>query len=142
MKTRDEEKVKDKENIAQEQGKGYNYGGCIIDWQNVWDRIEDEELIKEIAIDFLSENTERMKMLGLAINSMDLKRIIFYVHAIKGSASSIAAKEVTEAAYELELASNKNERDRIEPLFDALKKKFDALTALLSIPDWIEKVKS
>ena len=97
MKTFAKEKVNNKENIVSEQLKSHNDGGTIIDWQNVWDRIEDEELIKDITVDFLLENTERMKLLGLAVNSMDLREILFYSHAIKGSASSIAARFVRSA---------------------------------------------
>ncbi len=142
MKTLVEEKIKSKEAISLEQEKQYRHYPEVINWEKIWERMEDEDLIKDVAEDFLLQNSERLKQLYLAVNSKNLEKIIFYSHSIKGAASTIAAEEVSEAAANIELAGNKNQICQIESLFTDLKNKFEILSSLISGPNWIEDVKN
>ena len=98
-------------------------------------------MIKEVAEDFLLQNSKRLELLALAVNSKNLEKIIFYSHSIKGAAAAIAAEEVTEAAANTELAGKENQICQIELLLTDLKNKFESLSSLISRPNWIEDVK-
>jgi len=113
----------------------------IIDWPELEDRIGDEPLIKEIVSSFLADNTKRLELLDKAVKAANLEDIKTLSHALKGSAATVAAKPLSQAAYQLNLAAKANNLETSESLLADVQAEFDRLKTLLAQPDWIQIVK-
>jgi HPt (histidine-containing phosphotransfer) domain-containing protein len=61
---------------------------------------------------------------------------------MKGSAATIAAKPLSQAAYQLELAAKANNLNNADSLLDDIRNEFDSLKTLLAQSNWIQSVKT
>jgi len=113
----------------------------VIDWPELEDRIGDEQLIKEIISGFLADNTKRVELLTEAVKAANLEDIKMLSHALKGSAATVAAKPLSQAACQLNLAAKANNLETPESLLADIQAEFDKLKTLLAQPDWIQIVK-
>ena len=113
----------------------------VIDWPELEDRIGDEPLIKEIVSSFLADNTKRLELLTEAVKAANLEDIKTLSHALKGSAATIAAKPLSQAASQLNLAAKANNLETSESLLADVQAEFDKLKTLLAEADWIQIVK-
>ena len=113
----------------------------VIDWPELENRIVDEGLIKEIVLSFLVDNTKRLELLTEAVQAANLEDIKTFSHALKGSAATIAAKPLSQAASQLNLAAKANNLETSESLLADIQTEFDKLKTLLTQPDWIQIVK-
>ncbi|MBN1806861.1 MAG: response regulator [Sedimentisphaerales bacterium] len=124
-------------------GKDNRDDNDIIDWSELESRIESEELIKEIMASFFTDNAARLEMLAGAVKAENLEEIETLSHALKGSASTVSAKPLSQAACQLNVAVKTRENlDCYETLFADIQAEFDRLKTLLGRPDWIENIKS
>ena len=115
----------------------------IIDWLELVTHIESEELIKEIMSSFFADNNARLKLLEGAVKAQNLEEIETLSHALKGSASTVSAKPLSQAACQLNIAVKaKDTMSGFEALFADIKAEFDRLKTLLDQPDWIQGIKS
>lgn len=113
----------------------------IINWDQLIDRLGDEEVINEVVPIFLKDNTERLDTLSEAVQSGDSEGIKFYAHVIKGAAKNVGAKQLSDIAYSLECAGRENDLEAAIPLFDRLKAELEKLVSFLFQADWIELAK-
>lgn len=114
----------------------------IIDWPELEIRIESESLIKEILSSFFVDNTTRLELLIEAVKAKNLEEIEMFSHALKGSAGTVAAKPLSQAACKLNLAAKANNMNHFESLLADIQAEFNRLKTLLDQPDWIQIVKS
>ncbi|MHC4242286.1 MAG: Hpt domain-containing protein, partial [Planctomycetota bacterium] len=114
----------------------------IIDWAELETRIGSESLVKEIISSFFIDNTTRLELLIEAVKAKNLREIEMLSHALKGSAGTIAAKSLSQAACQLNLAAKANNKNHFESLLDDIQVEFDRLKTLLEQPDWIQIVKA
>jgi len=114
----------------------------IIDWPELEIRIESESLIKEIISSFFIDNTTRLELLIEAVKAENLEEIKMLSHALKGSAGTIAAKPLSQAACQLNLAVKANNINNFESLLAEVQVEFDRLKTLLDRPDWIQIIKA
>ncbi len=114
----------------------------VIDWPELEDRMGDEQLIKEILSGFLADNAERIELLTKAVKVENIEDIKLLSHAMKGSAATIAAKPLSQAAYQLELAAKANNLNNADSLLDDIRNEFDSLKTLLAQSNWIQSVKT
>ena len=115
----------------------------IIDWSELGARIENEELIEEIMTSFFADNAERLELLAGAVEAENFEEIETLSHALKGSASTVSAKPLSQAACQLNIAVKTKENiSDYESLFAEIQLEFDRLKALLDQPDWVQKFKS
>jgi PAS domain S-box-containing protein len=114
----------------------------IIDWPELEIRIESESLIKEIISSFFIDNTTRLELLIEAVKAENLEDIKMLSHALKGSAGTIAAKPLSQAACQLNLAAKANNINHFESLLAEVQVEFDRLKTLLDHPDWIQIIKA
>ena len=113
----------------------------IINWDQLIERLGDEELIKEIVPIFLKDNGERLDKLSEAVESNDSGAIKFYAHAIKGAAMNVGAVQLSDIASQLECAGRENNLEVVVPLFDKLKTELEKVITCLSRKDWTEIAK-
>jgi len=113
----------------------------IINWDQLIERLGDEELIKEIVPIFLKDNGERLDKLSEVVESNDSGAIKFYAHAIKGAARNVGAVQLSDIASQLECAGRENNLEVAVPLFDKLKTEVEKVITFLSRKDWIEIAK-
>jgi HPt (histidine-containing phosphotransfer) domain-containing protein len=80
-------------------------------------------------------------LIANAIKTQNPKDIKLYAHRLKGSAGHITAKQLSEIAYRLECAGEKEDIEEAALLFDDIKDEFQKVIAFLSKADWIEIAK-
>jgi hypothetical protein len=114
----------------------------IIDWSELETRIGSESLIKEVVSNFFNDNAKRLELLKGAVEQKNLIEIETLSHALKGSAGTVAAKPLSEAACQLNLAAETNDISNIESLLADVQSEFQRLRTLLDQPDWIRIIKS
>jgi PAS domain S-box-containing protein len=114
----------------------------IIDWQEIMDRMAgDEKLIEEIVEAWLVDNPSAVAALEEAVKTKDAKEISLLAHTIKGSAATISANGLAEAALPLEIAGKEGKLDNADILFMEVQKEFDKVQSFISQPDWIRSAK-
>ena len=113
----------------------------IIDFSELEIRIGNESLIKEIISSFYADNTARLDLLTEAVISHNLEEVEALSHALKGSAGTVAAKPLSQAAYQLNLAAKASNISNLELLLAYVQAEFDRLKTLLAKSDWIPIVK-
>ncbi|MHC4535371.1 MAG: PAS domain-containing hybrid sensor histidine kinase/response regulator [Planctomycetota bacterium] len=114
----------------------------IIDWPELESRIESESLIKEIISSFFIDNTTRLELLVEAVKTENLEEVKMLSHALKGSAGTIAAKPLSQAACQLNLAAKANNINHFKSLLAEVQVEFGRLKTLLDHFDWIQIVKA
>ena len=113
----------------------------ILNWGQLIGRLADEELIKEIVPIFLNDSEERFGKLAEAVKAGDAKGIKFYAHALKGAATNVGAKRLSDIAYHLEHVGRAKDVEAAAPLLDELKTELEKVVTFLSRTDWIEIAK-
>ena len=99
-------------------------------------------MIKEIISSFFVDNITRLELLIEAVKTENLEEIKMLSHALKGSAGTIAAKPLSQAAGQLNLAAKANNINHFESLLAEVQVEFDRLKTFLDRPDWIQIVKA
>jgi len=114
---------------------------CPIDWASVIDVCSDENIICEISKSIQEDDVNTLKLIASAVEAKNMENVRLYAHKLKGSAMTIGAKQLKEAAYKLETAGRNNDVVSLDILFKDVKKQFDFLFSFLSKSDWIQIAK-
>lgn len=112
-----------------------------IDWNDLFGRIGDEEIIIEFALSFVKNGEKLMISLAEAVDSGDPEQIELYAHALKGSASNIGAIRLAKAAWQLERTAAEKQVEKTAEWLEKITPEFETLKALLQQPDWIPQAK-
>jgi len=113
----------------------------IINWDQLIDRLGDEDLIEQILPTYLKDNKEHFEKLSEAVKSRDSKAIKFYGHAIKGAARNVGAKRLSDIAYQMECAGRDGNIETAVATFEGLKTEVEKVTTFLSQKNWMEIAK-
>ena len=113
----------------------------VIDWEDLMNRLGDEELIKEIVPEFLKSNTDYLDAISKAIDHHDPKEVELNAHALKGSSASIGAVELSKVAQILERMAKDLSLDDAESVLENLREQYHAVIDLLHKPNWDEIAK-
>jgi len=113
----------------------------ILNWNELINRLGDEEMIRDIVPIFLNDNKERLEKLTEAVEAGDAKTLALYAHAVKGAAKNIGAARLSDIAHRLECSGREGDLEAVPSLFDALKTEVEKVVAFLSLEDWIEIAK-
>jgi HPt (histidine-containing phosphotransfer) domain-containing protein len=114
---------------------------CPIDWTSVMNICGDENIVREIAKAILEDDSATVKFIADAVEHNETDNVQLYAHKLKGSAMTIGAHCMKEAAYKLEMAGKEKDTGSFDSLYKDVKKQFETLASFLSDPDWIEKAK-
>ena len=96
------------------------------------ERLEgDEEFCREIIAMFLIDVPEQLQKLRRALDENQVSEIILRAHTLKGSAANVAAENMRQAAYALEMAGRSGDLKQAGELYIALEKEFKHLKAVL-----------
>jgi CheY-like chemotaxis protein/HPt (histidine-containing phosphotransfer) domain-containing protein len=114
--------------------------GTLIDWQELSGRVEDDAILRQITLVFMSDNGARIDQLSQALRAGDVREVQSLAHAIKGSAASLAARPLALAARHLEANAKEGTADLRVPFLE-VQMEFDKVKALLSQPDWIDRIR-
>lgn len=110
----------------------------ILDREALLERVQgDKELAKELLEMFLEDVPGRLKIIHQAKETGDMKRITLEAHTIKGSSGNIGANDMSEAAFQLELAGKDENQQSIPSLINTLEEKFKVFQQTLSDIDTI-----
>jgi signal transduction histidine kinase/CheY-like chemotaxis protein/HPt (histidine-containing phosphotransfer) domain-containing protein len=93
----------------------------------------NRELAGELAQIFLQELEPRMQEMSSAIRKGDADRLQFAAHALRGSAASLSATQVTASATALEAMARKGDLSMAESVFACLEDEMEGLTERLTI---------
>ena len=118
-----------------------NHPDFPIDWNDLFYRIGDEEIIVEFASSFLKNSEKIMGLLEDAVSDGDAEQIELYAHTLKGTASNIGAIALAKVAWQLEKATSEKHVETAVEWLEEIKPRFEALITLLRQPDWVEQAK-
>jgi len=121
---------------------GSNHPDYPIDWNDLYGRIRDEEIIAEFAMSFVRNGDKLIHSLAHSVNEQHAEQIEMYAHALKGSASNIGAIRLAKAAWQLEKAVAEQQLEKVSRLFEMIKPEFNSLKALLDQRDWMQQAKN
>lgn len=93
----------------------------------------NRELAGELAQIFLQELEPRIQEMASAIREGDADRLQFAAHALRGSAASLSATQVTASATALEAMARKGDLSMAESVFACLEDEMEGLTERLTI---------
>jgi HPt (histidine-containing phosphotransfer) domain-containing protein len=120
---------------------GGNHPDFPIDWNDLFERIGDEDIIHEFALSFVKNGEKLIFSLGQAIDSGDPEQVEMFSHAMKGAASNIGAIPLAKASWQLESTAAEKHLEKAAELFNRIAPEFESLKALLQQPDWIQQAK-
>lgn len=113
----------------------------VIDWATLMDVCGDESVIKEIVTISIKDVDEAMGLLAEAIETGNSADVALYAHRLKGVAMTMGAHLLSEGAYQLECAGNKEDMAAAVTLIEQVKEEFEKVRSFLSRADWIETAK-
>ncbi len=102
----------------------------------------DESFSKELLEMFPQLMSEEIDILKGALNGNNAEQVTVQAHSIKGMAANIAAPKLRAVAYEMEIAGERGELDRVRLLMDTLEQEFEMLLLALPDSDMIEQALS
>jgi len=114
----------------------------IINWDQLIDRLGDEDLIEQILPTYLKDNKEHFEKLSEAVKSRDSEAIASHAHALKGAARNLGVVQLSDIAGRLERAGREDDTETATMVFDELKPEFEKVVAFLSQPDRTQTAKS
>ncbi len=114
---------------------------CVINWQDLFKRIPDEEIIVEFALSFVKNSRKLMESLHQAVASGDPEQIELFAHALKGSASNMGAIGLAKIAWQLEKSASEQQIDTAQEWLTKIDAEFQAVNAFLQQPDWVQQAK-
>jgi len=111
----------------------------IINWDQLIDRLGDEEIVREIMPTYLKDTQMHFEKLSDAVDIGDCPLIASHAHALKGVGRNLSVDALSDIAYQMECAGRKNDLEAATVLFDSLKAETEKLLSVLSQCDWMDK---
>lgn len=112
-----------------------------IRWEDLSKICDDPEILQVVAQTVLEETPSVLEQLQKAVDSQDVPNVQLLAHRIKGTARNMAAVELAEKAFALELAAKGNQMENAASMLGEIRQAFARLSAFLTQEDWIERVK-
>lgn len=116
-------------------------GEEVIDWASVMSICDSEDIVKGVAEAVLEDGPRNIELIAKAIRREDNKAVRLNAHRLKGAALTIGARRLSDKAYRLECAAEKEDMATLICLFDDVQDEFKKLVSFLSKPDWLETAK-
>ncbi len=113
----------------------------VINWGELINRVDDEELIYEIMSVFVTDNRKQLSVLAAAVKKADEKDVKLHAHSLKGSAANVGAERLSEMAYSLEQMASEGDLSGAEGLLQKIRTEFEKVGSFVSQPNWIELAK-
>lgn len=113
----------------------------IIDWAMIMDVCGYEDMAKEIIKLSLKDARQTVGLLAKAVKAGNPENVALYAHRLKGVAMTMGATQLSEKAYCLECAGDKEDIEAAPLLLDDAKDEFEKVMLFLSRANWIEKAK-
>jgi len=112
-----------------------------IRWEDLSKICDDSEILQVVAQTVLEETPSVLEQLQKAVDCQDVSNVQLLAHRIKGTARNMAAVELAEKAFALELAAKGNQMANAAFMLGEIRQAFGRLRAFLTQEDWIERVK-
>jgi len=98
----------------------------IFDQASLLKRVNgDVELFHEMIELFLEQTPQQLNALNTALQAEDFVAINHHAHSLKGSARTIGANALSEAAFQLEIASKKSKLEGNDELLNKIVYEFE-----------------
>ncbi len=114
---------------------------AIISWEQLIDRMGDEETIREIMPTYLKDIKKHFESLSMAVKSGDCSAIASHAHALKGVGRNLGTKTLLEIASQIEMSGRANDIEASVLLYKGIRLEIDKVLTVLSQSDWIDKIK-
>jgi signal transduction histidine kinase/CheY-like chemotaxis protein/CHASE3 domain sensor protein len=115
--------------------------GTIIDWDQLIERLGDEDTVREIMPVYIKDTQELLAKLSQALEMADCAAIAAHAHALKGIGKNLSVGRLADVAHQMEQASRDNDIEASTLYFSGLKIEVEKVLSVLSQCDWIEKAK-
>jgi len=104
----------------------------IINWDQLIERLGDEEIIREVMPTYLKDVQEHFDRLSEAVETGDCAAIALRAHAIKGVGRNLGVERVLDVAGQMECAGRANDIEASTLLFRGLKPEIEKVLTALS----------
>lgn len=111
----------------------------IIDWDQLIERLGDEEIVREIMPTYLKDTQSHLEQLSGAVALGDCPAIASHAHALKGVGRNLSVETLADLAYQVECAGRKNDMVSAAALLDRLKDEADKVLSILSQCEWLAR---
>jgi len=108
----------------------------IINWDQLLDKLGDEETIREIMPAYIKDIKEHFEKLVQAVEAGDCAAITSHAHAIKGVGRNLGVEQLTDVAYQMECAGRENDTKASTLLLDNLSRETNKVLEVLTACDW------
>ena len=115
---------------------------AIINWDQLIERLGDEDIVREIMPIYIKDTQEHFEKLSQAVKSGDCAAIAAHAHALKGVGRNLSVDPLSDLACQMEQAGRDNDIEASTLLFNGLRTAIEKVIAVLSQSDWIEKAES
>ena len=113
----------------------------IIDWDQLIERLGDEEIIREIMPSYIKDTKEHFEKLSLAVEIGDYASIASHAHALKGVGRNLSVGQLSDIACQMELAGRENDIETATLLFSTLGIEIEKMLTVLSPYNWIDEAR-
>jgi HPt (histidine-containing phosphotransfer) domain-containing protein len=113
----------------------------IINWDQLIERLGDEETIREIMPTYIKDIQGHFDRLSQAVKSADCESIAAHAHALKGVGRNLSIERLSDIADQMEQAGRDNDIEVSTLHFNGLRIEVEKVLTVLSQCDWIEKAK-
>jgi HPt (histidine-containing phosphotransfer) domain-containing protein len=104
----------------------------VFDYDDALERLDGEaDLLKQVAVVFLSDYRRTMGELGDALARRDAEALVFCAHKLKGALGTLSARAAHDAAARLEQHGRDRQFSEATKDFDQLQGRIDALVPAL-----------
>jgi PAS domain S-box-containing protein len=111
----------------------------IIDWDQLIERLGDEDIVREIMPTYMKDTHDRFEKLSKAVEIGDCTAIESHAHALKGVGRNLGVDQLSDLAHQMERAGRDNDIEASTLHFSGLKAEIEKVLTVLSQCDWIEK---
>ncbi len=113
----------------------------IVDWDQLIDRLGDEDTVREIMPAYLKDAQNHFDKLSLAVTAGDCESIASHAHALKGVGRNLSLAQLSDAAHQMEQAGRDNDIEVSTLLYKDLEREIDRVLTVLTQSNWIDRAK-
>ncbi len=110
----------------------------IIDWDNLIERIGDEEILRAVMPDYVQNIEEHYAQLSQAVENGNCLDMASHAHALKGVGRNLSITRLSEIAGRMEHLARQNDIKAATQLFGDVQTETERALAALARSDWIK----
>ena len=114
----------------------------IIDWDQLIERLGDEETVREIMPIYIEDTKEHFEKLSAAVEVGDCVGVASHAHALKGVGRNLSVTQLADLAAQMERAGRDNDPEATKLLLGGLSQEIEKVLSVLVACDWSDRAET